>query len=604
MRRFFVLLFLGIAAALGLWYGMRSNSTKASSSAVTALLPKETLAFVHVPDFNRAREKWHETHLYKLWREPAVQEFMQRPRSRMPKADAAREKMREFQALEMKDGFLAITSWQNNQLKMLGGFRFKGTAAEAEKVIGNWRARAQADAPEAKRETVQHEQHRIEVMTQDAITIATVYAGDWFFAANDVAALKTLLDRADRRVKDVGGTLAADENFRAAFKHMPVRYAVLAYGRLDQYFERLTGSLQPNAMSQEQVARVRQIRSIAAASAFEDGRFRDVLFVAMPKMEESGELTRKALSLGTKDSFLYMATMVALGQPMSLPDAASPAVGMPAMLQRWVDAFSASGITPASWNDAFGAELSIVGDWAENARWPALLATLPVDDATKARQIVTAMTSTGTGTRTWAQSESDGVQYFTLPPDNPLVPISPTIGIADKLLVLGLDKGSVEGAIKRSAGDSELSTLQKFKVAERLVPDAKQSFTYIDIALLYQRLDAALRPMLVMAAAFVPTIAETVDLSKLPPAEVITKHLAPIVMSQSYETDGYVTESVGPLSIFQAALGGMGLSGAGAAFYDRQFQPGAGGLGVSTGASPALSPPGSQVPSPEPEESP
>ena len=106
--------------------------------------------------------------------------------------------------------------------------------------------------------------------------------------------------------------------------------------------------------------------------------------------------------------------------------------------------------------------------------------------------------------------------------------------------------------MKRSAGgNSELASSENFRAAEREVSPAKQAFFYIDSALLYSRLDTALRPMLLMSAAVIPSMSEKVDLTKLPPAEVITKHLSPIVMSQNYQTDGYVTESVGPITMYQ-----------------------------------------------------
>jgi hypothetical protein len=72
--------------------------------------------------------------------------------------------------------------------------------------------------------------------------------------------------------------------------------------------------------------------------------------------------------------------------------------------------------------------------------------------------------------------------------------------------------------------------------------------------LLYSRLDAALRPMLLMSAAFMPAISDYVDVGKLPAPEIVTKHLSPIVSSQRYEGDGYVTESVGPVSLSEVAI--------------------------------------------------
>jgi hypothetical protein len=55
---------------------------------------------------------------------------------------------------------------------------------------------------------------------------------------------------------------------------------------------------------------------------------------------------------------------------------------------------------------------------------------------------------------------------------------------------------------------------------------------------------------------------------------VIAKHLSPIVMSQNYQTDGYVTESVGPVTIYQAAAGAAVIAGAGMFAYQQQTHGG------------------------------
>ena len=67
--------------------------------------------------------------------------------------------------------------------------------------------------------------------------------------------------------------------------------------------------------------------------------------------------------------------------------------------------------------------------------------------------------------------------------------------------------------------------------------------------------------MLLMGAAFMPAMNNYIDVSKLPSPEVITKHLSPIVSSQRYERDGYMAESVGPVTLNQAAIG-LGLPAA------------------------------------------
>src|SRR5207245_10387958 len=109
-----------------------------------------------------------------------------------------------------------------------------------------------------------------------------------------------------------------------------------------------------------------------------------------------------------------------------------------------------------------------------------------------------------------------------------------------------------------------LSGSRTYRVASRLLPAPTYFFAYVHTGLLYSRLDASLRPMLLMAAAFMPAVTGSVDPTKVPSPEIITKHLSPIVFSQRYDRDGYVAESVGPITLDQSAIGLAILSGLGA----------------------------------------
>ena len=68
-----------------------------------------------------------------------------------------------------------------------------------------------------------------------------------------------------------------------------------------------------------------------------------------------------------------------------------------------------------------------------------------------------------------------------------------------------------------------------------------------------------------------PALGQKIDVAKLPPAEAITKHLSPIVMSQRYTGDGYLSESVGPVSFNEAALGLSGALVGGYFYFVRGF---------------------------------
>ena len=568
MKRFLVLVVLGIAAALAVWFGMRSGSPKISSTTVTALLPRETLALLHVADVREARAQWHQSDIYKLWREPAVQAFLQKPLTRNPRTGETSAKLQQLEAIGARDAFLAIVSWQEDRPQFVGGFRFNGNPDDVKRILPNLREHA------AQAEAQTYQQHQIEVIAEGGMSIATVYTDDWFFAANDMAALRALLDRVDGRVPDAAATLRADENFAAAFKHMPRSYVAFAYGRLDEYLRKLAARTPRDGTAAGDTAGLGQVRSIAAATGFEDGKVRDVLYLGMPKLPDQPDLARTSLSLATAESFLYAASFAKVPEAQGSAD--QQMAGFQGVVGRFLAGVAASGVTAEDWRSAFGVELGIVGEWPPNARIPSLLATLPVRDGAKARQIMRALTvGSGAEETRWTLSDKGGVQYCFQAPSSPMVPVAATIAVSDQLLVAGSDPGVVETTMTReNAQTSGLGTAQLFKTAERFVPAAKSAFVYVDTALLYTRLDAAVRPMLVLAATFMPSIAETIELQKLPPAEVVTKHLSPLVLSQSYEGDGYVTESVGPVSIYYAGAGIAIAAGFGTEFYQAQFPAG------------------------------
>ena len=601
MKRFLLLVLVALIAAVAIWYGVRV-AERTSAVAVTSLLPGDTLFLAHMPDFNRTRAEWHQTDLYQISREPAVRDFLQKPLSTIPKSQAASRSLAEFERLDPKDVFFAVTSSANAQVTMAGGFRFKGNAQEAEKVIGQWRAKLLAKLPAARRESVEYERHHIETVVATGQTIATVYDRDWFLVANDLLELKAMIDRADGRVKDRNTSLAGDVTFAAAFKHMPSNYATLIYGRLDRYLEKLKPLLSAGGMSTaEPTPLYRQIHAFCGAFAFDGSKVRDVLFIGMPKLVNAGPLSRASLALGTRETFFYLASLLNLTKQMYSSPTGPTASGILGVIQKFAGAVSTSGLSLEEWNAAFGPELGMLGDWPAASRSPAFIAALPVKDRAKATQILEKVT-TSAGGATWIQQEKDGIRYLSTQPSG-LFSFAPTLALTDKMLVAGSDAASVEAAVKRSAStSSEFATSQDFRSAEKTVPSAKNAFFYLDPALLYTRLDATLRPMLLVAAAFVPAINQKVDLSKFPPSEVITKHLSPIVMSQNYRGDGYVTESVGPVTMYQAVVAIALIGGGGMALYQHQMQqPAAGVLGKAASPAtpvPAASATGSPSPTP------
>ncbi|HET9418623.1 MAG TPA: hypothetical protein VFO30_04725 [Chthoniobacterales bacterium] len=501
------------------------------------------------------RDQWHQSDLYQLYREPAVQDFLRKPLDTAPKADAARQAFKDIEQLDPKDAFAALTSIENNKPRLLAGFRFRGRQAAVEQIIGKWRANLLHRNRNATREKTTHGRHEIEAVSAGGMTLATTYAQQWFFAANDVSELEALLDRADAVKQDRQSALQSDEAYRGAVGHMPSEYALLVYLQPKAFAEKLDAlrATFGQQISADKPTLIEQIRNICGAIRFERGKMHDVFFAAMPRQTDA-KLTRSTEALGTADTFFYLATLLN-PQNLGATNQAAAIAPLGGWLQKFIGVTQKSGITANDWKAAFDLELSALADWPPNARWPSFIATLPVRDSPRAQKIVAAMTAALDEDAAWIKTEKEGVTYFTIEASRAVFAISPTLGLSDRLFVAGLDPSAVTAAIERSQkSNAPLSNSPTYKTAARILPEPTESFAYVDVALLYSRLDAAVRPLLMLGAAFLPAIANDVDLAKLPPQHVITKHLSPIVSSQRYERDGYIAESIGPVTANEAVL--------------------------------------------------
>jgi hypothetical protein len=556
MKRLAFLVLIAAVAAGAVVYTVRQAQSTPHAN-VTALLPRGTIAIAHFPDFKRTRDEWRQSDLYKLSQEPAVQGFLNRPLSKVPQRDAASETASDFERLDVKDAFVAVTSIDNNNPHLIGGFQFRGSQSDAEQIIEKWRSKIVRNP--SVHETEDYQQHKIDIAGAAPNQVATVYDGQWFFASNDLAELKAVLDRADQRTpaaatgQDQQTTLQADEVFLAAMKHMPSSYALLFYLQPKKLSEKFAGLRNAMGVTGDQTSVLEQVSSVCAAARFDRGKVRDVLFIGMPKRQSEQELTRSSLSVATGDAFLYLATLL---NPDRLAGINQTGLPLGSWVQKVFDATTHAGVTLDDWKAAFDLELGSLAEWPLSGRWPSIISTLRVKDPVRANKIVSALTHAIDEDVPWKKAEKDGVAYFYMQTPAALLAITPTIALSNQVMIVGLDSGSVEAAVKRSEADGRksrsagsLAESSTYKDAERSVPPPTDAFVYIDTALLYTRLDAAVRPMLLMSAAFVPSISDYVDVGKLPPPETVTKHLNPIVSSQRYDGDGYVTESIGPVTL-------------------------------------------------------
>ena len=555
MRRILLLVITCAGLALGGWY-IWNLAHETWALSVSELLPRETIFLAQMPDLNRTRDQWHHSDVYSLYREPAVQDFLRKPLADLLRPDAVAQTAGEIEQLDPKNVFVALTSIERESPTIVGGFRFRGRPKDAERVVGKWRSQVLEKNPGAKRERIKYGHHEIELLVATPHTLATAYDPPWFLAATDLTELKALLDRAEGQAKNSQETLAKDESYRAAISRQPSNYALFFYLQPKVVSARLAALRAaihaPATPSTGTLSVFEQMRSISGTIRFENGKIHDLLFVGMPKVEPNTTLSRSSLTLGTRETFFYLATLLDLGEKMK---ALNQVAGIGGIAQKISQALADSGVTADDWKAAFGSELGSLADWPSSAHWPSLLVTLPVLDMAKAGKIVEAIIRADDAA-TWTRTERDGIRYFSKQLPGNLVPVTPTIALSDRILIIAINPVLAEEAVKRSIGhSSELADSQTYKTAARLLPTPTNFFVYLDTAVLYSRLDASLRPILMLAAAFKPSVTANLDLAKVPSPEVITKHLSPIVTSQRYDRDGYVVESLGPITLNDAAIG-------------------------------------------------
>ena len=525
-RAAFVLVIAAVVA-FAIWYSFIASSAGSSANAAT-LLPAETSLLVHIPNVNRTRSEWEQCDLYQLYREPAVQAFLGKPGAPLSaNAGVASATMGDLEALDATDVFVASVSGERT--RFVGGLRFGCNRPQAESIVAHWKAKLTERSFAAKQTGAEYEGHQLDILEVGGLSVTTTFSAKQFFFASNVEELKALLDRVDGRVKT--SSLAQAQEYRAALAHMP------AAGHVLLIFAR------PNSL-RAQLPFGGSATALCYATRFDGGKMRDVAFIAMPE-QKIDPISRFAANIGTPNTFLYS---TALLNPASAPAIQPARFGQ---LSRVTDAIAAAGITAEEWNAAFGPELSLLADWNDNARWPGAFITAEVKDSARANEIAIRV-GKSFAPGGWSVATREGVQYHTLSTLTGFMVFNPTIGVSDKLLVVGFDVAGVEAAIKRVGGG--LGQSRSYQAASNLVAIPKNMFVYLDLPLLYRRLDSSLRPFLQMAGVLMPAVSDWIDTSKLPAPDIVAKHLGPLVVSEAYNRDGYVVESCGPITWVGAAI--------------------------------------------------
>ncbi len=523
------------------------------------LLPGETLLFVDVPNLPRTALRWPKTGLAKMLAEPEMQVFLEKSRSQNGMMKSWDEKLRQVLRLAPREAFAAVTSIEGPTPKWIVGCAFLGRKSEAVALLAEPRAELRRAWPAGKSDIGTHGKVEVETFTYGDAVIAEAFQADWYFVSNDVALLHQTLD-AGALPKGAPDALGTREVFKKATARLPAEGDTLVFAQLGSLTERVKSLLVASGQTVDpkQLADLQRMQALAWGTKLEGAKVRDTIFLLAPGGPSEAELPRHALALTAADTFLYYG--MALPAKIEMPESTGLLGGYLTMLAPMEKALAGQGLKWGDLTQAFGPELGVVADWGIEAPDPSALVAVDVRDPAKARAFVDVFTGTAPGTPPWTREDKDGVTIFQSPAGAGLLPISPTLALSEKFLVLGFSPAAAQTAIARpKSGQAAVTQTPAYQGAVKSVGQPTSGFGYLDLRALFERSYGTMRPLLALALATGAEADQGFDMGKFPSAETLSRHFQPSVYSQSANAEGTLVESSGTLTfnqVLMAAIGG------------------------------------------------
>lgn len=562
-----------------------SSPAAVNPSVAVDLAPADALVFLHLPDPVRTTEAWRGTALFKLWNEPEVRAFVERPLARASLPPVVGEALGRLGKVEPREVFAAVVppAAAGDHPRLVAGFRFDPKRrADLDALLETPKGRLRASFPAGKAEAVEHRGQPLEIFRtgrgDDLLASVTREGGEgWYVVSNDLDLLRAALDRLlDGPKPERPAALGAEADFRAVRGRLPTDVEALTFVRPAAFLKLLPEGAAAN-LSPGQWTRLASVRAAGMATAFAPGGLiRDAMFALMPdgSAPARGSLDLPALGLGTAADTVFFGS----GR---LPAGGSPPAGAGGALGAALGGVLAGrGVTPERFAAAFGEEIGAVVQWAENGT-PTGTLTLPVKDRATAAEVLNKFVAVPLQESKWERRSLPAAEGGANAPETAAyvlqrdasAKLAPTLALGDRFLFLAASPESARAALVRERQPRALDADSPGRAALAALgatpPDV--TFAYLDWRRLFERAYAAARPMLAVSALVVPKLAEVVDVDRLPAAATVSRHLTPATLTQRSTSDGLLLESTGPLPLTQTA--GLAVVGLYLGAFAEGFRP-------------------------------
>jgi|GEM_PF-963287 hypothetical protein len=523
-----------VIGALLIFVGIVLFKGSGGETQAAALAPEDTVFFVNIPNIPRTGFRWIGTALAQIAADPEMQAFLELPLKNLKESHSTGEATGVLVGLKPGNIFLAATHADGQRAEGLLGFQFWGNRKDYDNAI----ARLRKELPEPDQEVVKDTHNGLEILVtrHGDLTVYSAAAGRWGFLSTNLEQIKTALDRATGNSPLT--SLKTNPRFVKVIAQLPVDPELLFYFEPEKMLDSLLAVSRSVAASQVP-SQIEELKSAEAVGGMLkiDGRLqRDAIFVLRSSREDSlPKLTHPAMALTNRDTTVFF-------------DFALNFTAIPSLVEGLAEAYprAAAHLGPLTEAAAqiYGPECALVANWPDGNMTPTPLLAVTVKDEARSNDFLAQTIGNVPGT---TRQDLKGNTVYSFPTGYTSLSMAQSNGF----LLLGMNPEALlqAGEIKTSGGT--LRDAPDFKDAISAFQSANEAFCYIDTRTVFTRVYNSFVPVIRFAGAMMPDLKTRIDVSKLPKAETIAKHLPPIVLSQKRTTEGTLIESSGPVSMTQ-----------------------------------------------------
>ncbi len=557
MKKFLVIVGL-VAVAIMIALLLRQGDDQ-PTVAMAKLVPAGTAIYLELPNLNKSAERWQQTGLAAIAAEPEMAAFLEKPLAATQELSQSMPLLEPFWQLDVVRAFLAVGNIDQPIPQLCGGFQFQGGQQALDAALAKVKDYVLTEFPAGQADVQQIMGHSVRTYTTEQWKLASTRIDDWYYIANDLAALEALLRK--QQGQNSEDSLADHADYQQALAHLPTARESLVYLDMQQIGKRLAAlsaaAGQPVASGAD--GQPDAVRAIAATTSFDGTQLHDSAFFVMDDADlPTQRLSHTGLSRTSRDTIFYYSDLLVLPEQFQLPDPALDQTGLLRPVTAIIEQLEQKGFDAAAFDRAFGPEYSIQSDWQQETQRPTFIISVDVSEREVAGLILEELTSGNLGLPPFQKQQLEtGETLYSLTKLG-TIPVHPALCLTpDQLFIsddaTALTKYVATGENGQNQDDSELMAM-----ANTSSQSERTAFGYLNTKSAFTRTYSLLRPTALLMAAFMPGINKNVDLSKLPNTETVAKHLEPVVFSQSVVEGGLLYESQGTLTMNQFLIGGIG----------------------------------------------